>query len=123
MRSPDNTRAPAVPNLFVSLLLRVTGNHQQVENEYKSEYEDLVAGDRDAMDPYVYDLYQAVRYVEEFGGEKIMFVIAVSDSEVTGISSQTSKNNLNRLIPLVTGSLVGTGISFSHLVSKYHANK
>ncbi|CAN0410391.1 unnamed protein product, partial [Laminaria digitata] len=35
--------------------------------EYESEFEERVAGDRDAMDPYVYDLYQAVRYVEEFG--------------------------------------------------------
>lgn len=42
----------------------------QVEAEYESEYEERVAGDRDAMDPYVYDLYHAVRYVEEFGGEK-----------------------------------------------------
>lgn len=42
---------------------------REVENEYESEYEQRVAGDRDAMDPYVYDLYQAVRYVEEFGGE------------------------------------------------------
>lgn len=40
-----------------------------MENEYDSEYEERVGGDRDAMDPYVYDLYQAVRYVEEFGGE------------------------------------------------------
>lgn len=43
---------------------------RQVENEYESEYDDLVYGDRDAMDPYVYDLYHAVRYVEEFGGEQ-----------------------------------------------------
>lgn len=41
----------------------------QVEAEYESEYEERIAGDRDAMDPYVYDLYHAVRYVEEFGGE------------------------------------------------------
>lgn len=42
---------------------------REVESEYESEYEQRVAGDRDSMDPYVYDLYQAVRYVEEFGGE------------------------------------------------------
>ncbi len=42
---------------------------QEVESEYENEYEERAAGDRDAMDPYVYDLYQAVRYVEEFGGE------------------------------------------------------
>lgn len=42
---------------------------REVENEYESEYEARVAGDREAMDPYVYDLYQAVRYVEEFGGK------------------------------------------------------
>lgn len=40
----------------------------QVEDEYESEYASLVSGERDAMDPYVYDLYHAVRYVEEFGG-------------------------------------------------------
>lgn len=42
---------------------------KEVENEYENEYEQRVAGDRDSMDPYVYDLYQAVRYVEEFGGK------------------------------------------------------
>ena len=42
---------------------------REVENEYESEYEQRVAGDRDAMDPYVYDLYHAIRYVEEFGGK------------------------------------------------------
>lgn len=31
-----------------------------------------MANDRDAMDPYVYDLYHAVRYIEEFGGEENM---------------------------------------------------
>lgn len=41
----------------------------EVENEYESEYDERITGTRDAMDPYVYDLYQAVRYVEEFGGE------------------------------------------------------
>lgn len=41
----------------------------EVESEYESEYEQRVAGDRDSMDPYIYDLYQAVRYIEEFGGE------------------------------------------------------
>lgn len=40
-----------------------------VENEYENEYQERVSGTRDAMDPYVYDLYQAVRYVEEYGGE------------------------------------------------------
>lgn len=42
---------------------------RDVENEYESEYEQRVSDDRDAMDPYVYDLYHAVRYVEEFGGK------------------------------------------------------
>lgn len=45
---------------------------KQVENEYESEFEERVAGERDVMDPYVYNLYQAVRYVEEFGGKKMV---------------------------------------------------
>lgn len=40
-----------------------------MENEYESELKDRLAGNREAMDPYVYDLYHAVRYIEEFGGE------------------------------------------------------
>lgn len=44
--------------------------YRQVENEYERELADRIAGDRDAMDPYVFDLYNAVRYVEEFGGER-----------------------------------------------------
>ena len=44
---------------------------RQVESEYESEFEERVAGDRDVMDPYVYDLYQAVRYVEEFGAKQM----------------------------------------------------
>lgn len=47
-----------------------TSLKREVESEYESEYEQRVAGGRDSMDPYVYDLYQAVRYVEEFGGEE-----------------------------------------------------
>lgn len=84
------------------MFLRVDDTHKKVENEYESEYEDLVAGDRDAMDPYVYDLYQAVRYVEEFGGENVIIVITVSDSEVTGIASwiSTDRSTFIRQNPL-----------------------
>lgn len=38
-----------------------------VVDEYDTEFTDLTAGTRDAMDPFIFDLRAAVRYVEEFG--------------------------------------------------------
>ncbi|CAM9872740.1 unnamed protein product, partial [Ectocarpus sp. 12 AP-2014] len=54
-----------------------------VESEYESEYEQRVAGSRDAMDPYVYDLYQAVRYVEEFG-ERLEDLVWIDEEGLPG---------------------------------------
>lgn len=38
-----------------------------VKTEYTAELTDFQAGDRVAMDPYIFDLYNAVLLIEEYG--------------------------------------------------------
>lgn len=64
------SRAGQLPAFDSQLVLAATSLFsKKVEREYKAELEERLAGEREAMDPYIYDLYHAVRYVEEFGGE------------------------------------------------------
>lgn len=68
-----------------------------MESEYRSEFEERVAGDRDAMDPFVYDLYHAVRYVEEFGGEaqNVRYVVRTIFWEAVKPSERFTERPIN----------------------------
>ncbi|CAM9134493.1 unnamed protein product, partial [Chrysoparadoxa australica] len=63
--------AAGVPMRFSWLETRTYHDYaslkEDVEAEYNAEYAQIAGGERDNMDPYVYDLNAAVRYVEEFG--------------------------------------------------------
>ncbi|CAM9426180.1 unnamed protein product, partial [Ectocarpus fasciculatus] len=76
-----------------------------VESEYESEYEQRVAGSRDAIDPYVYDLYQAVRYVEEFG-ERLEDLVWI-DAE--GLPGRLDMCECERLLHCPNGTISAAG--------------
>ncbi|CAM9147362.1 unnamed protein product, partial [Choristocarpus tenellus] len=77
----------------------------EVEVEYKTQYEDRVSGTRDAMDPYIYNLYQAVRYIEEFGERLEELVWLDSD----GMPGRLDMCECERLLKCPNGTVSSSG--------------
>ncbi|CAM9682036.1 unnamed protein product, partial [Discosporangium mesarthrocarpum] len=77
----------------------------EVEGEYVKEYEERVAGSRDTLDPYVYDLYHAVRYVEEFG-ERLEDLVWLSPD---GSPGRLDMCECERLLKCPNGTVSSSG--------------
>ncbi|CAM9249368.1 unnamed protein product, partial [Phaeothamnion confervicola] len=69
----------------------------EVETEYATEATALAAGTRTALDPFVYDLYTAVRHVEEYG-ERLPDLVWLA-AEASGGGSSSSAADAATLSP------------------------
>ena len=59
---------------------------EHVKTEYGSEYEQAISGSRSGIDPYIYDLYNSIQLIEQFGRQLETFVYLNTTNETSATS-------------------------------------
>ena len=97
---------------FTSEMNRVFGNYadlkSEVRDEYNSEREQVTAGNRSNIDPFIFDLHNSVRLIEQFGEklEQFIYLNATNKTSTTSIElvfgheNDTYSQEFDFLVPL-----------------------